>query len=164
MHVCELFAEARREEFLCAAARDRLAARARRARATGTAPPDPPTARAAAAGLAGTPRGPRPEPGGHRLPDLAVLARRVPARVSTRGRRPDAATAPEDAMPTITFSAAGQPADSSRPVPETTVGGVLREAAGRGTQRREPAPRPAPRAPGWRLPRLTARARRVGAN
>jgi long-chain acyl-CoA synthetase len=43
------------------------------------------------------------------------------------GRR----TATEDAMSEITSSASYQRADSSRPVLETTVGGVLREAAER---------------------------------
>jgi hypothetical protein len=133
MHVYELFAKARHEEFLRAAARDRLAARTRRARATLTAIPDPATARAAAASLAGTPRGPRPGPCGRRLPDLAVLARWVLAMVSTRGPWPDAATAPQDAMLKITLSASCPPADSSRPVPQTIPGGVLREAAGRAT-------------------------------
>jgi hypothetical protein len=87
MYLNAQFGKARHDDMLRVAAKDRLAAQARQARATITAIPHPAIARAVAAEMLLAPR-PRTECRRHLLPQFAFLAHRLLALVSRRSLRP----------------------------------------------------------------------------
>lgn len=87
MYIHEQLMKARHDDMLRAAARARLAAQARQARATITPIPHPAIARAASAEMLPAPR-PRTGYRRHLLPEIAVRAHRLLTLASRRSLRP----------------------------------------------------------------------------